>query len=310
MQSSAPRTLLVRGGDPRWNALFAAALPGLRVVAAPDDAESIDLFAGWNPEPGLFARLPRLQAVFALGAGVDAFLRRPDLPGSLPLVRLLDAGMAEQMIEYALLGVLAWQRHLLRYEALQQQHAWQPQAPRTRAGTRVAVLGLGEIGAQVARALSGLGYPVAGWSRTLRDVPGVRCSAGLPALGPLLEATDVLVNLLPSTADTRGLLDHARLAQLPSGALVVNAARGDQLDAEALLSLLDDGRLGGALLDVFASEPLPPEHPLWRHPQVRITPHVAAVTLPERAVEQIAANILRLQRGEAMHGIVDRARGY
>ncbi len=154
------------------------------------------------------------------------------------------------------------------------------------------------------------GYPVAGWSRSPKSVPGVRCVHGPDALAPLLAQSDVLVNVLPTTPQTRNLLDRARLSRLPRGAYVINCSRGDQLDADALVALLDAGHLGGALLDVFAVEPLPPDRPLWRHPKVRITPHIAAITLPEPSVAQIVANIRALEAGELPSGVVDRSRSY
>jgi glyoxylate/hydroxypyruvate reductase A len=166
------------------------------------------------------------------------------------------------------------------------------------------------MGGAVAQALAGLGYACGGWSRTARTLDGVRCQHGADGLDALLETSDVLFNALPSTADTRGLLDRARLARLPRGAMLVNASRGDQLDAVALVDLLDAGHLSGALLDVFAVEPLPADSPLWSHPRITITPHVAATTLPAPSVAQIVANLRRSLAGEPLRGVVDRARGY
>jgi glyoxylate/hydroxypyruvate reductase len=268
------------------------------------------MFAGWNPPPGLFARLPRLRAAFALGAGVDALLRHDDLAPTIPLVRLLDAGMAAQMVEYALYGVLTWQRRFHDYAAQQAHALWLRQPPRMREETRIGVLGLGEMGGTVARALADLGYPVAGWSRTPKSLPGIDCRHGDHGLDRVLAGTDVLVTMLPTTPATQGLLDARRLSRLRPGAFVVHCSRGDQLDVDALLAALDSGQLGGALLDVFAIEPLPADSPLWAHPKVRITPHVAAVTLPGPAVAQIVDNIRALRQGDAMTGIVDRHRAY
>jgi glyoxylate/hydroxypyruvate reductase len=307
-------TLLVVAAaeTPVYRAGFAEAMPELRVVGADDDYDpaTIDYVAGWNAPPGLFAGLPGLRAVFALGAGVDTLLARDDLPPSLPLVRLLDAGMAEQMVEYALFGALTWQRRIHDYDVQQTRRLWLRQPPRTRAETAIGVLGLGSLGGAVAGALARFGYPVSGWSRRPRSVDGVRCLHGDDGLVQLLRETDVLVNLLPSTPRTRGLLDRHRLAMLRPGAYLVQASRGDQFDAAALLTLLDSGQLGGALLDVFEREPLPVDSPLWAHPRVRITPHVAATTLVEPAVQQIADNLRRLRDGEPMQGVVDRRQDY
>ena len=306
--------LYVHAGDEgaTYRELFARELPEVRCVAFPDPAPAgeIDFVACWNPPTGFFAPLASLRAVFALGAGVDRLLARDDLPDTTPIVRLLDAGMAGQMAEYALLGVLMRQRHVVDYRLQQQRAEWRRHPPIPREALRVGVLGLGEMGAAVARTLASLGYAVAGWSRTPKSIAGVAAHHGDAGLAALLARSDVLVNTLPSTAGTRGLLDRARLARLPRGAFVVNASRGDQLDAAALRALLDDGHLSGALLDVFAVEPLPADDPLWRHPRVTITPHAAATTLPEPSVRQVADNIRRLLRGEPAAGVVDRLRGY
>lgn len=306
--------LLVHAGaaSEDWRRRFQARCPTLPVVTLADghDPAQVAWFAGWNPPPGVFARMTALRALFALGAGVDALLARDDLPPTVPVARLLDAGMADQMAEYALLGVLHWQRYLFDYAVQQQACEWRQLPPRGRGDVRVGVLGLGRMGAVVASTLGGLGYRVTGWSRRAQVLAGVTCVAGPGALDALLATSDVLVSVLPSTPRTRGLLDRRRLSQLPDGAVLVQASRGDQLDLHALQEQLDGGRLAGALLDVFPVEPLPADHPLWRHPRVRITPHVAAITLPEPALDQITANMARLQRGEPMHGVVDRGQSY
>lgn len=306
--------LLVTAGEatPRWLPAFAQALPELHVVGPelPADPAGVAFVAAWRPPPGLFARLPGLRAVFALGAGVDAFLARDDLPPEVPLCKLADAGMAEQMLEFVLPGVLAWQRRTLEYAELQRRCEWRALPARSRGEVRVGVLGLGRIGARVAAELARMGYRVSGWSRGAREVPGVDVRSGADALPALLACSDVLVNLLPSTPETRGLLDGGRLRLLPRGAHLVQASRGDQLDSGALLALLDSGQVGGAWLDVFATEPLPADSPLWSHPRVVVTPHVAAITLVAPAVEQVARNIRALLRGGEPEHTVGRARGY
>lgn len=292
--------------------LLRQALPDIDLAVWPQEVDdaAVRYAVVWNPPDGFFARFPWLEAVFALGAGVDRLLARPDLPATLPVIRLTDAGMAQQMAEYALYGVLRYQRQFDVYQRQQAQRRWQPQAPRLAHELRVSVLGLGAIGSVVATTLAGLGYAVSGWSRSPRALPGVACRHGSAALDALLAETDVLVSVLPSTPATRGLLDRERLARLPRGAAVINAGRGDQLDQEALLDLLDAGQLRFAQLDVFASEPLAPEHPLWTHPNVTVTPHIAAITLPGPAVQQIAANLRALQSGATPQGVVDRQRAY
>jgi len=296
----------------RWCTLFAEAAPELDVRPWPAMPEPGRAYyaAAWNPPTEFFRLLPEPRAVFVLGAGVDRFLKRDDLSLSVPLIRLTDAGMAQQMAEYVLSGVLRFQRNLDLYERQQASGLWRPQPVRPADETRVTVLGLGRIGGAVAGTLAGLGYAVSGWSRSVAAVPGVDCRAGDEALDALLRQTDILVNVLPSTAATRGLLNRDRLSRLPAGASVINGGRGDQLDLDVLVELLESGHLRGALLDVFPKEPLSAESPLWQHPKIRITPHVAAETLPGPSVRQVVDNIRRLEAGEAVAGLVDRQRGY
>jgi glyoxylate/hydroxypyruvate reductase A len=295
-----------------WQALLQAALPEMPVLAAPSevDTHQVRFLATWRPPEGLFARFPRLEAVFALGAGVDRFLARPDLDPAVALIRLSDAGMARQMLEYVQFGLLRFQRRMDEYRALQTQGRWQVLAQRDASELRVSVLGLGAIGGQVALGLAAAGYRVSGWSRSPKTLPGVRCLHGEAALDTLLGETDALVMILPNTPATRGLLDARRLQLLPSGAIVINAGRGEQLDLDALLAGLRSGALGGAQLDVFPEEPLPAEHPAWQTPHLHITPHVAAMTLPAPSALQVAANLRALLAGQRPQGLVDRARAY
>ena len=292
--------------------LLRDALPGRRIAAWPDavDPESVTQIAAWAPPPKFFAPFTRLHTVFNLGAGIDGLLARDDLPASVTIVRLTDAGMAAQMTEYCLYGVLHWQREMDRYRSQQGEGRWQQGDARLRRNVRVGVLGLGELGGRVARDLAGMGYSVGGWSRNARVIDGVTCFEGEAGLSRLLCETDVLFSVLPATPATRHLLDAARLACLPEGAAVINAGRGSLVDEAALLAALDAGRLRFALLDVFAVEPLPEEHPFWCHPRVIITPHVAADTLAEEAVAQIAARLKAAATNAPASGRVDRARGY
>ncbi|WP_319240248.1 glyoxylate/hydroxypyruvate reductase A [uncultured Propionivibrio sp.] len=290
--------------------LLRPALPGWRIGAWPEpvDPETVTHVAAWAPPPGLFAPFGQLRTVFNLGAGVDALLRRDDLPASVEIVRLTDAGMAAQMTEYCLYGVLHWQREMDAYRRQQAEGVWVQRQTRLRADVRVGILGLGELGGRVARDLSGMGYRVSGWSRGPRALDGIVCRHGDDGLAETLAASDVVFCVLPATAATRHLLDAARLDCLPEGAALINAGRGSLIDEAALLARLDDGRLRFAMLDVFSEEPLPADHPFWCHPRVIMTPHVAADTVPAEAVRQIAA---RLGGGEAIpSGRIDRQRGY
>lgn len=291
--------------------LFRAAMPEREFVdLAHADLSSVRHLVAWGLPDGLLADMPRLEGLFALGAGVDKLMSRPDLPAGLPVYRLLDGGMSAQMAEYVRYGVLGYQRNMDLYRRQQAEGQWRKLAPRLPGDIRVGVLGLGEIGSAVARALAADGYRVSGWSRSAKTVEHVRCLHGGGGLEQILADSQVLACVLPSTPDTQGLLNRQRLEALPQGAMVINAGRGDLLDLDALLSLLDSGHLRGALLDVFPEEPLPASHPLWRHPAVAVTPHVAAITLRQPAVEQIVDGLRRLAGGLPVAGLVQRGQGY
>lgn len=295
-----------------WQKLIAQAAPELSVHAWPAQITpgAVDYLVTWQPPENFYAEYQNLKAVFAMGAGIDGFLTRPDLASHIPIVRLTDAGMAEQMVEYAMLGALTYQRHVLAYRTQQSQQVWRPLSARLRADVRVGVLGLGSIGMTVASELARFGYRVQGWSRTAKQAQTFACRHDLAELPGVLASSDVLINLLPSTEQTRRLLNAERLALLPPGAYLVHCSRGDQLDALALLLALDQGRLSGALLDVFVQEPLPPGHPLWTHPKVTVTPHVAARTLPEASALQIVEKLRAIERAEIVPGMVSRSSGY
>ncbi|MDC7712355.1 2-hydroxyacid dehydrogenase [Vogesella indigofera] len=292
--------------------LLRHALPEVELAIWPQAVDNMQVrhIVAWNPPEGFFANFPRLEAVFALGAGVDRLLLRTDLPAHVVIIRLTDAGMAQQMAEYALYGVLRYQRQFDLYQQQQVEHRWTPLPPRLAHEVRISVLGLGAIGSTVATTLAGLGYSVSGWSRRPHQLTNIACHYGRQALDTLLNNTDILINVLPSTPETRGLLDHARLAQLPQGAAIINASRGDQLDLDALLERLDAKQLRFAQLDVFDMEPLATGHPLWERSDVIITPHIAAITLPDAAVAQIADNWRVMQRGGTPSGLVQRHLAY
>ena len=301
---TAPVLLHPNRERPRWHRALSAALPGTPIVGVDDDLSTVRYALAWKPPPGLLARMPSLEVFFALGAGVNHLVDQ--LPPGIALVRLEDAGMAEQMVSYHLYAVLHYFRRFDRFAAQQRAARWQVFPPPDPAAFRVRVLGHGVLGQAVGGALRDQGFDVAWWARTPRD--GVRHGAG--GLRETLSEADALIVLLPQTPETVGLLDAERLSWLPAGAAVINAARGALVDVDALLSALDAGALRGAFLDVAPVEPLPPGHALWRHPAVVLTPHIAAMTLPEPAVQQVADNIRRHRRGGGLSGLVPRGRGY
>lgn len=264
----------------------------------------------WRPPVDFFDGLTGLRAIFNLGAGVDALLAHPGVPKNVPIVRIVDGGMAAQMADYALYGVLHVHRRFDQMAAQQKRRLWADPGICDPCETRIGILGLGALGLGVVEKLRPFGFPLAGWSRSFRAVEGVQTYAGLEALPAFLSACDVLIVLLPLTEETRGLLSADRLALLPGGASLINLARGALVDEAAVLERLNSGALRFALLDVFHQEPLPPDHPFWSHPRVIVTPHASAATLPGPAIAQIAANITAFERGAAMVGVVDRAKGY
>jgi len=299
--------------DPEpWRQAFARDLPAIAFRVWPDvgDVDDIAYALVWKPQPGLLKTLPKLKAILSLGAGVDGILADSELPRDVPLIRLVDAGLAQQMSEYALYGALHFHRQMHVYALQQRQVQWRMFEPVPAAHRSVGVMGLGVMGSDFVRKLAPLGFRVLGYSRTPSALPGVVSFHGEAGLRPFLEQTEILVNFLPLTGETRRILNAERLAWLPRGACIINLARGGHLDEAALLAALDSGHLGGALLDVFDREPLPPEHPFWRHPQIFVTPHIAAWAVAEVAVSQVIENIRRVERGEQPLGLVMIERGY
>lgn len=268
-----------------------------------------DVALVWKPPAALFEHETKLKALFNLGAGVDALLQM-DLPPHIQIVRLEDAGMAVQMAEYALYALLRVSRGFGRYERDQAETRWAPMPGTRRAQWPVGVLGLGEMGGRVAQAIAAFDYPVIGWSRSPRRMQGIQTYAGTGQLAGFLRRTRVLVNVLPLTQETAGILNRQTLSQLMPGAHIINMGRGGHVNEPDLLALLDEGKIEGATLDVFETEPLPSGNPLWKHPRVHVTPHIAASTLREEAIAQIAAKVHRLARGEQITGVVTPQRGY
>ncbi|MCU6671025.1 glyoxylate/hydroxypyruvate reductase GhrA [Enterobacteriaceae bacterium H4N4] len=298
-----------------WLKALSAALPGARVREwKRGDNQPADYALVWHP-PVEMLQGRELKAVFALGAGVDSILNKlkahPDmLADSIPLFRLEDTGMGEQMQEYAVSQVLHWFRRFDDYQALKQQARWEPLADYQREDFTVGILGAGVLGSKVAEALAPWGFPLRCWSRTRKAYPGVESFAGTDELSSFLQGTRVLINLLPNTGETVGIINSTLLNQLADNSYVMNLARGVHLVEADLLKALESGKLKGAMLDVYSKEPLPAESPLWAHPRVAMTPHVAAVTRPAEAVSYIAHTITQLEKGEPVTGRVDRQRGY
>lgn len=292
-----------------WLAALRAALPQAEVAVWAPGAPPGDYAVVWAPPQAFLDEQPGLKALFNLGAGVDA-LTQLRVPPATKLVRLDDAGMSVQMAEYVVHALIGHFREFDLYAQDVAQGKWSFRRPRLRQDFSVGIMGLGVLGQRVARAVQAFEFPVVGWSRSPRQVHGVRSYAGAEQFGEFLAETRVLVCLLPLTAETEGILNRQTLAQLRPGGYLINVARGGHLVEEDLIPLLDSGHLAGATLDVFRQEPLPAGHPFWRHPKITVTPHTAARTLRDESVAQIAAKIARLERGESIAGIVDPTKGY
>jgi len=310
--------------DPaKWLAGFAKRMPHARVRAwTPGDSGHADYAIVWKPPAQMLATRQGWRAIFNLGAGVDALLdlerATPGLlPPELPLIRLDDAGMASQMAEYVAHTVLRYMRRFDEYAAQQARREWRPLKPHPRTSFQVGVLGLGQLGAQVAQTLVGLGLPVRGWSRSAKDLPGIASFCGEQPFGAQFDAflsgVRVLVNLLPNTPQTRDILNRdtfAKLAEQGEPAYLINVARGAHLVEADLLTALAQQQIAAATLDVFREEPLPQDHPFWSEPRITITPHISALTLRDESIEQIVAKIAAREQGMAVKGMVEVARGY
>lgn len=294
-----------------WRREILRRLPDLDFRIWPDigDPADIDVALVWRPPPGLLRSLPNLRAILSLAAGVDAMLADASLP-DLPLCRMVDRSLTVTMSEFVLLQVLKYHRGLDLYARAQRRARWELHLPPPAAETTVGVMGLGVLGEDAAGTLVRHGFTVRGWSRTRKTIEGVRSFAGDDDLGPFLAETAILVCLLPLTDATRGILNAALFARLPRGARLINVARGGHLVEPDLIDALDRGHLAHASLDVFGEEPLPADHPFWRHPAIDITPHAASYSLPESAADGVAENIRRLRAGEPLLDVVDRGRGY
>ena len=300
------------GHADHWLTALQKTLPlaDVRVWSEGDNA-SADYAVVWKPPAAMLRGRDDLKAIFNLGAGVDAILQLgADLPARVPIVRLDDAGMAVQMAEYVAHAVLGYFRRFDEFAAQSRDHHWRFLKPREKADFQIGILGMGVLGSRIAEALQHFDFTVHGWSRSRKEIAGVRSFAGTDELDDFLAQSQVLVNVLPLTEATRGMLDRTTLAKLPKGAFLINVARGAHVVEQDLLTLLDESHLAGATLDVFEHEPLPSDHPFWREPRITITPHIAALTLRGDSVRQIAAKIKLMERGQPIAGLVDRLKGY
>jgi glyoxylate/hydroxypyruvate reductase A len=314
--------LLIHGGTEnwspeRWKARFDEVCGDRRVLLMPavgfDHAE-VHYAAVWKPRPGELAAFANLRVIFNLGAGVDALMTDSSLP-KVPLVRVAVGDLTDRMTEYVVLHVLMHHRQELYLRESQREKRWAPKYQWPANAISVGLMGLGTLGSNAAGALTRLGFRVRGWSRSPRQIDGVECFHGPSQLPSFLQHTDILVCLLPLTPDTRHILNREVFAQLhrdgPMGApVLINAGRGGLQNEADILRCLDDGTLGAASLDVYATEPLPADSPFWSHPKIVLTPHNAADTDPDEISKYVARQIARFEAGGTLENVVDLARGY
>jgi len=298
-----------------WIADFGKALPQaeIRFWQEGDNAPA-DYALVWRPPAAMLQGRRDLKAIFNLGAGVDAILKLgAALPSGVPLIRIEDGGMAIQMASYVTHAVLGY---FGRYDIYRQQAArgeWRPLPEPDKQEFSVGILGLGVLGTRIAAALHHFDFPLNGWSRTPKELPGVRNFVGAEALDDFLRASRVLVCILPLTDATRGIVNRENLQKLrkgAEGAYLINVARGGHVVEADLLALIQEGQIAAATLDVFEQEPLAPDHPFWQEPRISITPHISAITVDTDSVRQISDKIRLMEQGKAVSGIIDRSNGY
>lgn len=286
-----------------------ALLPGEQIIEWEHglDCSDVQFVLAWNPPSEVWQQVPNLKAISSYGAGVDGLLLQSNLP-NVPIARIVDPQLALSMSEYALHAIGHFKLRFNQYLNNKGEQLWKPR--RAKSGNKVGILGLGQLGQQVALSLTRFGYEVSGWSQSPKSIEGVACYCGKEELPSMLETLDYIVCLLPLTKDTHGILNKTLFDTLPKGATLINVARGAHLNEDDLLDALATGQLAGAALDVFTTEPLPALHPFWQQPNILITPHVSAVTSIDAACEQIAENYQRMKQDELLKNTIIRDCGY
>ncbi|MFO0993560.1 MAG: glyoxylate/hydroxypyruvate reductase A [Hyphomicrobiales bacterium] len=301
-----------------WTNSMRKLAPGMDIRVWPDkvgNAADIRYAVAWLPPANVLRSLPNLSVIFSLGAGVDAILSDPTLPETTPIVRVNEPDLTMRMTEYVVLHVLMHHRQQRRLDENQKKKVWDSFPTHGASDLAVGIMGLGVMGSDSAMRLRDLGFKVAGWSRNRRRIDGVHCYAGDAEFDAFLHRTDILVSLLPHTPATNGIINRETIRKLsrkgPFGApILINAGRGKQQVEADVLAALDSGELHAATLDVFVTEPLPPESPFWTHPKVTVTPHCAADSDPETISAYVLRQIRRHEAGQPLENLVDRARGY
>ncbi len=295
----------------RWIPALSKQLPHDRFFTVDAfDPASIDIVLLARPPAGIVGRLSNVKLIQSLFMGVDGLLADPTFPRRKPLSRLIDPGMVAAMVESVVAHVLDYHRHHYAYRNDQAIRKWDRLPQYMTCERTVGLLGLGELGTAAAKSLLSFGFKVAGWKRRPGELAGIEVFSGPAGVGGMLALSNVVVCLLPLTAETRGVLNAAAFAKMPKGSAIINVARGGHVVVPDLLAALDSGQLAHAYLDVFDKEPLPADSPLWSHPGVTVTPHTAALTEPRTAMARVIENIERVRAGRPALSLVDFGAGY
>ena len=302
----------VSGVTPEWKTLLHAAMPDLDIRTMPEygNPADIDVAAVARIPPGLLASLPKLRLIISLFAGQEVLLADKTIPAHVPIVRAGNPAGDAMMNDNALMHVLRHHRLLPEYQLAQQRREWKRLPVMRTSERKVGVLGLGQIGLGIAKCLSGHGFVTAGWARSPRQVDGVEVFAVRGRFAAFLGRSEIVVDMLPMTAETENIMDRAAFAAMPRGSAFINLARGQHVVDRDLIDALDAGHLAAATLDVFREEPLGKESPLWGHPRITVMPHVSRRHDPVDIVPQIVENLRRLAQGQPLLQPVDRAAGY
>ncbi len=300
------------GKTEMWKKALQSQAPEVPVYSYLEDhpLETIDMALVWKHPKGSLAKYPNLKCIASSGAGVDFILEDPSSPFHLPITRVVDPYLASDMSEHVIAVIFAHIKNLNQYKIDQIQGVWKPLNYHRIADFTVGILGLGALGKCLAQDLARFGFKVQGWAQSKKDIDQVKTFEGQDALRDFLPTTEILVCLLPLTEQTSGILSKSLFAQLPKGAYIINVARGGHLVDTDLLDMLDNMHLSGAALDVFHEEPLPPEHPFWKHAKIHISPHYASVSDTESVVPQILNNHKRLLEGKPLLNVVSKTKGY
>ncbi len=307
--------LLIKAGrDPaeNWIKAIAAELPELDMRVWPDagDRAEVEFIIANQMPPGEFASFPNLKFVASTSAGVDRLLNDPDFPAHVPIIRSINTQRTATMCAWVCYQVIGHHRRFNEYRENQPGKIWEHLRYASPDKVGIGIMGLGTLGGTAARALRGLMYDVAGWSRSPKSMDGIKCFAGSGEFGAFLARSHILVSMLPGTAETNDLLNRETLALLPAGAYFVNCGRGNVIDEDALIAAMDQGHIAGAALDVFKTEPLPEDHPFWSHPKITLTPHYSSNGIARHGIAVVVENIRRVRAGQPLADVVDKQAGY